>query len=169
MRAAPVGSWAIAVCVCVDCLIYLYITARHCTLVPGSTPARASAARWHGSIRLIEHSQKGPSRAPKRLICTDKPHAIRGPRFPRYLCLSSGAELTPASVNPGMPNARTHPPHCRQRAAVPHRVRATRCAMPPLLRCQLVSGHVSSRPLSLCIACSALSHQASLSPHSLWS
>ena len=28
-------------------------------------------------------------------------------RFPRYRCLSSGAELTPASVNPGMPSART--------------------------------------------------------------
>ena len=31
-----------------------------------------------------------------------------GPRFPRYLCLSSGVELTPASVHPGMPSARTH-------------------------------------------------------------
>ena len=30
------------------------------------------------------------ARARKRLICTDKPHAICGsPRFPRYLCLSN--------------------------------------------------------------------------------
>jgi len=45
LRAAPVGSWAIAVCVCVDCLIYLYITARHCTLVPVHTRARLGGAR----------------------------------------------------------------------------------------------------------------------------
>ena len=45
-----------------------------------------------------------------QLICADGLHATCGPRFPRYLCLSSGAELTPASVNPGMPSARTHPP-----------------------------------------------------------
>ena len=42
LRAAPVGSWAIAVCVCVDCLIYLYITAHHCTLIPVHTSAQGS-------------------------------------------------------------------------------------------------------------------------------
>jgi hypothetical protein len=64
MRAAPVGSWAIAVCVCVDCLIYLYITAHHCTLVPVHTWARASAARCHRSMILDRTLTKGPSRAP---------------------------------------------------------------------------------------------------------
>ena len=41
-------------------------------------------------------------------------------RFPRYLCLSSGAELTPASVNPGMPSARTqsHVSHSRTERAL---------------------------------------------------
>ena len=44
MRAAPVRSWAIAVCVCVNCLIYLYITVHHCTLVPVHTSARLGGA-----------------------------------------------------------------------------------------------------------------------------
>ena len=44
MRAAPVGSWAIAVCVCVNCLIYRYITVHRCTLIPVHTNARLGGA-----------------------------------------------------------------------------------------------------------------------------
>ena len=97
VRAAPVRSWAIAVCVCVNCMIYHGITVHHCTLVRVHTRARLAAAQaWeHKTNRTLS---RGPSRAPKRLICTDKPHAICGPQFPRYLCLSSGAELTPPRV-----------------------------------------------------------------------
>ena len=32
VRAALVRSWAIAVCVCVICMIYHVITVHHCTL-----------------------------------------------------------------------------------------------------------------------------------------
>ena len=51
-------------------------------------------------------------------ICADVSHAICGPRFPRPLGLSSGAELTPASVNPGMPSARTQIPHSHIAACI---------------------------------------------------
>ena len=63
MRAAPVGSWAIAVCVCVNCMIYHGITVHHCTLVRVHTRARLAAAQaWeHKTNRTLT---KGPSRAP---------------------------------------------------------------------------------------------------------
>ena len=107
-----------------------------------SAPACASRARvcqravgQRGTAEPLPRHCSHRFRAHKpQLICADGLHATCGPRFPRYLCLSSGAELTPASVNPGMPSARTHPPHCRQRSAVPT-VCGQLCTMPPLLRC----------------------------------
>ena len=60
-----------------------------------STPARAWAARCHGSIDTrSKHSQKEPSRAPKRRICADGPHAICGPRFPRGIYISVSLSLS---------------------------------------------------------------------------
>ena len=44
VRAVPVWSRAIAVCVCVDRLIYRYITVYHCTLIPVRTSARLGGA-----------------------------------------------------------------------------------------------------------------------------
>ena len=44
LRAAPVGSWAIAVCVCVNRLIYRYITVHYCTLIRVRTSARLGGA-----------------------------------------------------------------------------------------------------------------------------
>ena len=43
VRAAPVRSWAIAVYVCVICMIYHGITVHHCTLVRVHTRARLAS------------------------------------------------------------------------------------------------------------------------------
>jgi len=142
VRAVPVGSRANAVCVCVNCMIYHCITVHRCTLIPVHTRARLGGA-LHGSADTRSNTHKGTLARAKRLICTDKPHAICGPRFPRYLCLSSGAELTPASVNPGMPNARTHVQH------VWHVWHVARAGNRPLTRWQQPSVRRPTPPNSL--------------------
>ena len=112
MRAALVRSWAIgiAVCVCVNCLIYLYSISQSITVLSsGSIPAHASAACCHRSMIILDRTLVGDrSRASRnsyvQMGCTQSVVPIPSV----YLCLSSKAELTPASVNPGMPSARTH-------------------------------------------------------------
>ena len=85
----------------------------HCLSVQlrSNTVLSSVSAPAHGLPPLAwEHDTRSNTlrRPSRRLICADGPHAIGGPRFPQYLCLSSGAELTPAAVNPGMPSAHTH-------------------------------------------------------------
>ena len=131
-------------------------------LIPSTSHERALRDLWADSMDqcIFAHKRTHAHLAPTHMCrCA---HAISVPPNPSALGLSGRAELTARVGNPGMPSARTHPPHCRQRAAVTT-VCGQLCAMPPLLRCQLVNGHASSWPLSLCMACAAISHQASLS------
>jgi len=123
-----------------------------------------------------KHSQeRGPLRAAKRLICADRPHAICGPRFPRYLCLSSGAELTPASVNPGTPSARTQsrPPnryvYAVRHSTVMHRMRVWTPRFPRPSETLITNGHrcINHRlpPFSTSLARARLAPARSVSAH----
>ena len=165
LRAAPGRSRAVAVCVCGIPIVYHRSLDRTYTETldqpRARVPARWSRPHWYQCL----FAHKGPHAhlAPTHMCrCA---HAISVPPNPFMASWVSLARRNypPARVgNPGMPSARTHPPHCRQRAAVTT-VCGQLCATPPLLRCQLANGHACSWPLSLCMACAAISHQASLS------
>ena len=74
--------------------------------------------------------------------------------MPLAFCVlvSLGApELTPLSVNPGMPSVPARTPPTAGSALQCHGVRSAMRYASPVLRCQLVNGHVSSRPLRLCM------------------
>ena len=106
LRAAPDRSWAAAVCVCVNYISC--ITVSLSTRVPSSAPTTPSAAdRRAGMGAYCTIGSNTPRRPSRRLICADVSHSICSPRFPRLLGLSSGSELTSASVNLGMASART--------------------------------------------------------------
>ena len=161
MRAATGRSLGRAVCVCVKYIVYCITLDRTCTDTLSQPRARlARLGRLHGSV--YTRSQETHAHLAPTHICADMRMQSLCPQSPSALGLSGRAELTARVGNPGMPSARTHPPHCRQRAAVTT-VCGQLCALPPLLRCQLANGHASSWPRSLCMACAAISHQASLS------
>ena len=111
MRMVPGRYWAVAVCVCVKCIIFMIIyycriPDRTCTETLNQACARdaRALARLHG---LVPRTSRTDSYVQ---VC--RIHTICAPRFPRpafgSLTLSSRAELTPASVTRELPSARTH-------------------------------------------------------------
>ena len=108
-------------------MIYFITVSRSITVLSSvSTPARAwpwpagGALAWeHMILDRNTLSTEETARGDSYVQMRDGSHAICGPRFAipsvSLSLYGSGAELTPVSVNLGMPSARTHPPpppHC---------------------------------------------------------